>query len=91
MEPSDAESIETDSAAVATGDGLYDTEYDRVLWVSRIDESGVTVEPVTEYETEEQIGWPPGGRSRVIITGTTFAPTEFIELVDGGRFEIAPR
>jgi hypothetical protein len=60
------------------------------LWVSRIDESGVTIEPVTEYETEEQIGWPLDGRSRVITAGTTLAPTEFIRLVDTGRFEIAP-
>lgn len=73
------------------GDGLYDTEYDRVLWVSRIDGSGVTVEPATDYETTEQIGWPPGGQSRVVTAGTTFAPTEFTELVDSSRFEVAPR
>lgn len=91
VEPSDAESIETASATVTAGDGLYDTEYDRVLWVSRIDGSGVTIEPATEYETEEQIGWPPGGRSRVITAGTALAPAEFIELIDTGRFEVAPR
>ncbi|RCU44225.1 hypothetical protein DU504_15635 [Haloplanus salinus] len=87
---SDAKSIETESATVTPGDGLYDTEYDRVLWVARIDGSGVTVEPATEYETEEQVGWPLGGRSRVITAGTTFAVTEFVDLIDTGRFEVAP-
>ncbi|WP_299335024.1 hypothetical protein [Haloplanus sp.] len=91
MEPSDAESIDTASATVTVGDGLYDTEHDRVLWVSRIDGSGVTIEPATEYETETQVGWPPGGRSRIITAGTTLAPAEFIELIDTGRFEVAPR
>ena len=85
------ESITTDRVTVSVGDGLYDTEYDRVLWVSRIDESGVTIEPATDYRTAEQIGWPPGGRSRVVTAGTSFAPTEFVELVDSGRFEVAPR
>ena len=88
---SDTTSIKAGNATVRVGDGLYDVKYDRVLWVSRVDGSGVTVEPVTDYETEEQIGWPPGGRSRVVTAGTTVAPTEFIDLVDAGRFEVAPR
>jgi hypothetical protein len=90
VDRSDDRSIETERATVTPGDGLYDTEYDRVLWVARIDGSGVTVEPVTEYETEERIGWPLGGRSRVVTAGTTFATTEFVELIDAGRFEVAP-
>ena len=84
-------SITDENVSVSVGDGLYDIKYDRVLWISRIDESGVTVEPVTDYKTAEQIGWPPGGQSRMVTAGTTFAPTEFIALIDSGRFEVAPR
>jgi hypothetical protein len=87
----DAGSVDTGETTVVVGDSLFDSEYGRVLWVSRIDSSGVTVEPVSEYETDEQVGWPPGGRSRVVVAGTTFAPTEFVRLVETGRFEITTR
>ncbi|MFB6250680.1 MAG: hypothetical protein ABEI27_03160 [Halobellus sp.] len=91
MDSSSVPSLETDETTVRVGDGLYDSKYDRVLWVSRIDDSGVTVEPATEYEVEESIGWPPGGQTGVITPGTTFEPMEFVGLVDAGRFEVAPR
>ena len=91
VDSSDRASLETDQTTVVVGDGLYDAKYGRVLWVSRIDSSGVTVEPVTEYETEEQLGWPPGGRSGVVAAGTTFAPAEFADLVDTGRIGVTDR
>lgn len=89
MRPSDTAQIETDTATVTVGDALYDVEYERVLWVSRIDPSGVTVESVTEYEVDDPVGWSPGGESGVITTGTTFDPAEFADLVDAGRFDVA--
>jgi hypothetical protein len=85
----DSQRIETDSSTITAGDGLYDVEYGRVLWVSRIDSSGVTVEPATEYDVDEPVGWPPGDRSRVITAGTTFDPREFVDLVEAGRFDVA--
>lgn len=87
----DDRSLETEETTIVSGDSLYDSKYGRVLWVSRIDNSGVTVEPVSEYDTDEQLGWPPGGRSRVVAAGTTFAPTEFVQLVGTGRFEVTTR
>ncbi|MFB6255707.1 MAG: hypothetical protein ABEH58_03100 [Haloplanus sp.] len=58
--------------------------------VRSIETESATVTPATEYETEKQVGWPLGGQSRVITAGTTFATTEFVDLIDTGRFEVAP-
>jgi hypothetical protein len=57
--------------------------------VSRIDASGVTVEPATDYEVDTPVGWSPGDRPTVVTSGTTFDPVEFVDLVDAGRFEVA--
>jgi hypothetical protein len=86
---SDTDRLETDTTTVTAGDALYDVAYGRVLWVSRIDPSGVTVESATTYDVAEAIGWSPGDRSGVVTTGTTFDPAEFVDLVDTGRFDVA--
>jgi hypothetical protein len=86
---SDTARLDTDTATVTTGDTLYDVEYGRVLWVSRIGPSGVTVEPATEYDVADPIGWSPGGEPGIVTAGTTFDPAEFADLVDAGRFDVA--
>jgi hypothetical protein len=85
----DTAQIETDTATITAGDALYDVEYGRVLWVSRIDPSGVTVEPAAEYDVDDPIGWSPGGEPGVVAAGTTFDPAEFVDLVDAGRLDVA--
>lgn len=82
--------IEVDGIRIREGTGLYDTEYDRVLWVTNIDNESVTVEPVTDYTVEKPTGWPPGNQSKMIAEGTVFSVHDLKSLISDGRFEISP-
>lgn len=82
--------IEINGNRVTEGTSLYDTEYDRVLWVSGIDGSSVTLEPVTDYDVDDSIGWPPSRQTDVIADGTVLTIHELKSLINGGRFEIGP-
>ena len=82
--------IEVGDIRIAEGTSLYDTKYDRVLWISNIDDTGVTVEPVTDYEVDKPTGWPPGDQTHLIADGTVFSVHDLTSLIDDGRFEVSP-
>ena len=82
--------IEADGAQISVGTALYDTECDRVLWVIRIDVTGVTVEPTTPYEVANPIGWTAGPEDRLVTEGTVFSRGALTALITNGRFEVSP-
>lgn len=82
--------IEVDGIRITHGTSLYDTEYDRVLWISNIDDTGVTVETVTTYEVDQPVGWTSTENGQVIADGTVFSTAELKTLIEEGRFEISP-
>lgn len=81
--------ITIDGTPVSEGTAIYDTDYDRVLWVADVDESGIVVETVTDYDVDDPVGWTPESGDR-IKDGTVFAVSEFESLVRDGRFEVSP-
>ena len=82
--------IEGNGGHVTEGTSLYDTEYNRVLWISNIDDTGVTVEPVAEYTVDKPTGLPPSNQRQTIAEGTVFSIHDFKSLLKDGRFEISP-
>lgn len=85
-----SDGINVDGVRLAEGTSLYDTEHDRVLWISEIDDAGITVEPVTDYEVDRPTGWAPGEREHPIAEGTMFGVTDLADLIETGRFEVSP-
>lgn len=81
--------ITIDGDTVTEGTAIYDTAYDRVLWISNVDESGIVVETATDYGVDDPVGWTPENGDQ-IKDGTVFAVSEFESLVRDGRFEISP-
>ena len=82
--------IEVNGIHLTEGTSLYDTEHNRVLWISNIDDTGVTVEPVDEYTVDKPTGWPPANKNQTIAEGTVFSIHDLKSLLKDGRFEISP-
>lgn len=70
--------LSIDGTEVREGTSLYDTESDRVLWVSDIDEHEIALEALESCEDEAT---PTG-------TGAGIEFNEFRSLVESGRLEI---
>lgn len=82
--------IDVDGHQITRGSSLFDTEYGRVLWVEAVDDSGVTVSPVTSYEVGgANIGAMDGG-PETITEGTVLSLRTLRAMFDEGRLEVSP-
>lgn len=82
--------IKVGGSIIREGTSVYDTEYDRVLWITEIGEHGIMIECVDGYDVEETNGWTPSSQGNRIEDGTMFGIQEFKSLVAADRFEISP-
>lgn len=83
--------IEGDERELREGTSIYDTEYDRVLWVEGIDEYEVRVEVVEPYTDDDPIWWSDDGDPTTVGDGVGIDVDEFASLLETGRFEIGPQ
>jgi hypothetical protein len=83
--------IHVDGAEVREGTSIYDTKFDRVLWISDIDEHEITVEPLDPYEDDDPIWWSVEGDPTRVGEGASIGIDKLESLVERGRFEVGPQ
>lgn len=85
------EIIDVDGAEIREGTSIYDTQYDRVLWIAKITEYELKIQVANEYEDEEPIWWSADDDPTRVGDGTCIGIDKFESLVAEGRFEIGPQ
>jgi hypothetical protein len=83
--------IEVNGTIIGEGTAVFDTEFDRVLWIAEIDDHQLTVEVAESYEDDEPIWWSSGGDPTRVGDGSQITIAKFRSLVEAGRFEISPQ
>lgn len=73
------------------GTSIYDTEYDRVLWLSNIDDYQITVEVVETYRDDDPIWWSSDDDPTTVGDGSSIGIDKLTSMVETGRFEIGPQ
>ncbi|MFB6299986.1 MAG: hypothetical protein ABEH65_06955 [Halobacteriales archaeon] len=86
----DNHQIEIEGTIVREGTAVYDTTFDRVFWITGIDEYELTIEVVEQYDDTEPIWWSSEDDPTRVADGSRIAIEKFRSLVADGRFEIAP-
>ncbi|MDY6817728.1 MAG: hypothetical protein SVG88_03625 [Halobacteriales archaeon] len=86
----DNHQIEIDDTTVQEGTAIYDTKFDRVFWITAIDEYELTIEVVEPYDDVEPIWWSSADDPTRVADGSRIAIEKFRTLVGEGRFEIGP-
>lgn len=87
----DKQTIEVDGETIRSGTAIFDSKFDRVLWVTGIDDYELTVEAVGDYTDDEPIWWSTDGDPTAVADGSRITIDQFEELVSEGRFEIGPQ
>lgn len=87
----DNQSLSIDGTHIREGTAIYDTKFDRVLWITEIDAHGITVEVAISYRDDAPLWWAPGGDPTLITNGSRLGATQFRELVAKRRFEVGPQ
>lgn len=82
--------VDVDGNQITRGSSLFDTEYGRVLWVEAVDDSGVTVSPVTRYEVGGASSGGAGDEPETMAEGTVISLRTFRVMFDEGRLEVSP-
>lgn len=87
----DGQPLAIDGTVIREGTALYDTTFDRVLWITEIDTHGITVAVADPYRDDAPLWWTPGGDPTLIANGSRLGTTQFRERIETGRFEVGPQ